>query len=67
MTEHADKPSLRIELDLALREHAPILANLLELYARDFSEFHCLNIGADGGIGHKFLPLYWRNPTGILF
>jgi hypothetical protein len=24
MTEHADKPSLRVELDLALREHAPI-------------------------------------------
>ena len=39
MNEHADKPPASIEVDPALREHAPILANLLELYAHDFSEF----------------------------
>jgi hypothetical protein len=51
------KPSARIELDPALREHVPILANLLELYAHDFSEFHSLDIGADGRFGYKSLSL----------
>ena len=37
--ENAIRPSLRIELDLALREHAPILANLLELYAHISASF----------------------------
>jgi predicted acetyltransferase len=63
MVEHANKPSPRIELEPALREHAPILANLLELYAHDFSEFHRLAIGADGKFGYKFLPLYWSEPN----
>lgn len=63
MVEHASEPSARIELDPALREHAPILANLLELYAHDFSEFHTLAIGADGKFGYKSLPLYWSEPN----
>jgi predicted acetyltransferase len=63
MTEHANKPPARIELDPALREHAPILANLLELYAHDFSEFHGLDIGSDGKFGYKSLPLYWSEPN----
>jgi hypothetical protein len=63
MVEHAGEPSARIELDPALREHAPILANLLELYAHDFSEFHTLAIGADGKFGYKYLPLYWSEPS----
>ena len=56
MAEHANEPSARIELDPALREHAPILANLLELYAHDFSEFHTLAIRADGG--HPAAPAH---------
>ena len=63
MAEHANEPSARIELDPALREHAPILANLLELYAHDFSEFHALAIGPDGKFGYKSLPLYWSEPN----
>jgi predicted acetyltransferase len=63
LTEHADKPSVPIEIDPALREHAPILANLLELYAHDFSEFYSLNIGADGRFGYRSLPLYWSEPN----
>jgi predicted acetyltransferase len=63
MVEHASEPSPRIELDPAVLEHAPILANLLELYAHDFSEFHTLAIGADGKFGYKFLPLYWSEPN----
>jgi predicted acetyltransferase len=43
-------------------EEEPILANLLELYAYDFSEFHNLEIGDDGRFGYRFLPLYWSEP-----
>jgi hypothetical protein len=35
-----------------------IVANLLELYAHDFSEFHPLELGADGRFGYRHLPLY---------
>ncbi len=44
------------------REQQPLLANLLELYAHDFSEFHDLNIGGDGKFGYPSLPLYWAEP-----
>jgi predicted acetyltransferase len=63
MTERTNKPSARMKLDPARREHAPILANLLELYAHDFSEFRSLDIGADGRFGYKSLPLYWSEPN----
>jgi predicted acetyltransferase len=63
LTEYADKPSVTIEIDPALCEHAPILANLLELYAHDFSEFYSLKIGVDGRFGYRSLPLYWSEPN----
>jgi predicted acetyltransferase len=46
----------------ALPEHEPILGNLLELYAHDFSEFHDVALGEDGRFGYEHLPLYWREP-----
>jgi predicted acetyltransferase len=51
-----------IELVPAAPEQQPILANLLELYAHDFSELHHLELGADGRFGYKPLPLYWSDP-----
>ena len=48
-----------IVLEPASREQIPILANLLELYPHDFSEFYPLDIGMEGRFGHKQLPLYW--------
>jgi hypothetical protein len=48
MTKQAQKPFAHIEVIPAAPEQAPILANLLELYAHDFSEFHDVVIGADG-------------------
>jgi predicted acetyltransferase len=51
-----------IEIVPAAPEHAPILGNLLELYAHDFSEFHNLDIGEDGRFGYRPLPLYWSEP-----
>ena len=46
----------------AALEHAPVLANLLELYAHDFSEFHEIELGMDGRFGYKHLPRYWSEP-----
>jgi len=44
MNEHSDKLLPHIEVDPALHEHATILANLLELYAYDFSELHSFDL-----------------------
>jgi predicted acetyltransferase len=63
MTRHPEKASVHIEVVPAAPEQEPILANLLELYAHDFSEFHDLEFGADGRFGYKDLPLYWRDPN----
>jgi predicted acetyltransferase len=51
-----------IEVIQAAPEEQPILANLLELYAHDFSEFHDVAIGEDGRFGYNSLPLYWSEP-----
>jgi predicted acetyltransferase len=51
-----------VEIIPALLEQEPILANLLELYAHDFSEFVDLNPGLDGRFGYKHLHLYWEEP-----
>jgi len=58
---------MQIEVLPATTEHEPVLANLLELYAHDFSEFSDLKIGVDGRFGYKSLPLYWRNPNRFPF
>ncbi len=49
-----------IELLPASREQQPILANLLELYAHDFSELLDVPLGDDGRFGYPGLPLYWE-------
>ena len=51
-----------MELVRASPEQAPILANLLELYVHDFSEFVDLHLGQDGRFGYEKLPLYWTEP-----
>lgn len=40
----------------------PIVANLLELYIHDFSEFLPVELGPDGRFGYPDLPLYWSAP-----
>lgn len=61
-TEHSRKPSAPVEIIPAAPEQEPILANLLELYAHDFSEFHTMELGIDGRFGYRQLPLYWSEP-----
>jgi predicted acetyltransferase len=58
----AQTTHINIEIIPALQEQEPILANLLELYAHDFSEFLDLKLGADGRFGYEQLPLYWKEP-----
>jgi predicted acetyltransferase len=52
----------KLEVIPATAEQQTTLANLLELYAHDFSEFHPLEIGASGRFGYPSLPLYWSEP-----
>ncbi len=47
------------EIFPATKEEMPIVANLFELYAHDFSEFHFVEPGPDGRFGYTDLPLYW--------
>jgi len=58
-TRRARIPLPKIEVIPASPEQQPIVANLLELYAHDFSEFHDVELGEDGRFGYPQLPLYW--------
>jgi predicted acetyltransferase len=51
--------SVEVSVHPAAQEQAPVLANLLELYAHDFSEFSGLEIGEDGRFGYPYLSFYW--------
>jgi predicted acetyltransferase len=59
MTKRTAKQFDNVAVILAGPEQEPILANLLELYAHDFSEFRDIEIGPDGRFGYNPLPLYW--------
>jgi predicted acetyltransferase len=52
----------RVEVIPATADQKPALANLLELYVHDFSEFTEVELGADGRFGYASLPLYWQEP-----
>ena len=54
---------MNLQVVCATEEQAPILANLLELYVHDFSEFVHLELGQDGRFGYEKLPLYWTEAT----
>ena len=58
---------LKIDVLPATKEQQPVLANLLELYAHDFSEFSDLKIGVDGRFGYEPLPLYWSESNRFPF
>ena len=62
MTTTAESPSAYIQVIPATPDQASTLANLIELYAHDFSEFQHLELGEDGRFGYNSLPLYWREP-----
>jgi predicted acetyltransferase len=62
MTKPRERPSAHVEVIPATLEQQPVLANLLELYAHDFSEFLDVALGEDGRFGYADLPRYWGDP-----
>ena len=56
-----------VEVLPADADQAPIIANLFQLYAHDFSEFADVPIGPDGRFAYPPLPLYWREPHRFPF
>lgn len=54
---------MQVDVLKASIEQKPVLANLLELYAYDFTEFCDFDIGDNGFYGYEQLPLYWTEPT----
>lgn len=52
-----------IKIIKATEDQRPILANLLELYAYDFTEFFDFDIGDNGFYGYEKLPLFWIDPN----
>jgi|ERR1017187_941042 predicted acetyltransferase len=63
MAKPAVHRSVGIEVVSASLEHQSIVANLLELYVHDFSEFHPVELGEDGRFGYPDLPLYWSESS----
>ena len=61
MPEPQEHPP-QVELLPATREEQPVLANLLDLYIHDFSEFVVVDLEADGRFHYPHLSLYWTDP-----
>ena len=62
MTNRNDRDALddgKIELVPASEEHSSTLANLMQLYIHDFSEFVEVTPETDGRFGYPQLALYW--------
>jgi predicted acetyltransferase/8-oxo-dGTP pyrophosphatase MutT (NUDIX family) len=54
--------SAAVQLILAGPEKQPVLANLLELYLHDFSEYDDADVRSDGRYGYGYLDCYWSEP-----
>ncbi len=61
MTNVGNRASFDVEVLPATKEEMPIVANLFELYAHDFSEFCAIEPGPDGRFGYPDLPRYWSD------
>jgi predicted acetyltransferase len=66
MTDLHEDPA-QIELQLAKPEQQPVLANLLQLYVHDFSEFTAVDMEPGGRFSYPNLPLYWTEPDRYPF
>jgi predicted acetyltransferase len=62
MTSSRRTPAAEVKVLAASPEDEPVLANLLELYSHDFSEFIELTLGPDGRFGYEHLHSYWEEP-----
>ena len=58
---------MEILVTSAKRGEKPVLANLLNLYLHDFSEFDDVSVEADGRFTYPFLDHYWEDPNRYPF
>jgi predicted acetyltransferase len=56
-------PHSEIELVEAKKEDKPVIRQLLELYAHDFSEFDQEDVNEHGFYGYDYLDCYWTEAT----
>ena len=56
-----DTDPCQIELFPAALEQKSVLDDLFQLYARDFSEFHPVELDADGRFHYPHLDAYWQD------
>jgi len=56
-----------VEVIAATLDQRSVIANLFELYAHDFSEFHGVEIGEEGRFGYPELALYWSDAGRLPF
>lgn len=54
---------MQIEIIVAAEMQKPVLRQLLELYAHDFSEFTKEDVGEHGYFGYTYLDHYWTDDT----
>jgi predicted acetyltransferase len=59
--------NLDLEVLHAASEQSNTLANLFQLYAYDFSDFHDVEIGEDGRFAFEKLSLFWSEPGRYAF
>jgi predicted acetyltransferase len=55
--------SVQIEVIPATPEQMPVIDNLIQLYAHDFSEFQDIELDSNGRFEYTPLPLYWTDPN----
>ena len=58
---------MHIHVLAAQSSDEPLIANLLELYLHDFSEFVPSDIGEDGRFGYPYLAAYWQERARFPF
>jgi predicted acetyltransferase len=61
MTNPSKAAFAQLEVVRASAQQQATVANLLELYAHDFSEFHEVKPGPDGRFGYPNLESYWSD------
>jgi predicted acetyltransferase len=63
MTVPARRTASYLEVIPASARDQLVMANLIELYIHEFTDFLPIQIGEDGRFGYPNLPLYWSEPT----
>ena len=53
---------MKVEVEQVTESQKETLANLLELYSYDFTEYVDADVGDDGRFGYRYLPDYFKDP-----